>query len=83
MDNKRRVSWGRWFAIVGALLFIAYPLSLGPVFYFTQGTESDEVMLLYSLYTPLELLGQYIPAFHSAMDVYLSFWMHHDFTEAL
>ncbi len=75
MDDQRKSNWALRCAVVGVLLLIAYPLSLGPVLYFTQGIESDEVIFIYSLYTPLELLGMYVPAVHSALDVYLSFWI--------
>ncbi len=77
MDDKRKSTWGWWCAIACGFLLIAYPLSLGPVLYFTQGIENDEVIFLYSLYTPLEWLGQLVPPFYTGLVWYLELWVPH------
>jgi len=66
MDNKppgnlaRRTSWALWLSWLGFVIFIVYPLSVGPaIWLYEQGALRDEIEVVYTplvcLYTHSEL----------------------------
>jgi hypothetical protein len=71
-----RWPWWVW-ALIVPLLLIAYPLSIGPVYWMLsrEGVPPVAWTVIGAVYAPLGFVSEYIPPLKRAIELYLYWWI--------
>lgn len=75
MEEKRKPRrWSTWL-VVGLVLLVAYPLSMGPMVFLTIKGYLPQWMVDRHIYNPLVMLGDHVPWIGKVLVWHCNWWM--------